>query len=64
MDMRAGQVVAKVRTGEGPYAVVASKAGRVFVANLEAGTVTVFEREKWDATRELRVGSAPYPAWR
>ena len=59
VDMRAGQIVARVRTGEGPYAVVASKAGGVYVANLEAGTVTFFMREKWDDTRELRVGPRP-----
>lgn len=59
VDTRSREVVARVRTGEGPYSIATSRAGRVFVANLESGTMTVFTAGQWDSPREVRLGARP-----
>ena len=59
VDTRSREVIARVRTGEGPYSIATSRAGQVFVANLESGTMTVFTAGQWDSPREVRLGARP-----
>ncbi|MBM3465742.1 MAG: YncE family protein [Armatimonadetes bacterium] len=53
--------VARLKTDDGPYAVAASQAGRIFATNMQSGSVSVFIRGQWKVDGvTYSVGARPY----
>lgn len=52
--------VAHVKVGDGPYEVLATRDGTIYVGCVEDNSVVAFKRDVWDDVKATPVGARPY----